>query len=333
MAKELKSTDDEEVVKKSRRDVPLHGKGIMDRRHFLGTVAAVGGTALLGGPRNAFASEEFKGWPNRYGLLVDTTLCVGCRSCERACNDWNRLPKPDVPFDEKSVFEERRRTTTKAYIVVNRFKNPKDEHKPIYRPLQCHHCNEPACATACPIHAYSKTPEGAVRYDPNLCFGCRYCMTACPFYIPTFDYWSALEPRIMKCTFCYDRITKGRRTACSEACPTGAITFGRRKDLITLARKKIEENPDKYIDHIYGETEVGGTTLLYLSAVPFDQLGLPTNVPHRPLIEETTGFLSAVPVVLTVWPALFTMVYAGVRHRDKLNEKEFRKHAGEEDKK
>jgi formate dehydrogenase iron-sulfur subunit len=334
MAKEFRSADDEEVAKKSHeQDIPDDGMPRMDRRHFLGTLGAVGGAALLGEPKSSFASEEFEGWPNRYGMLVDTTLCVGCRSCEKACNSWNHLPRPDVPFDEKSVFEETRRTTEKAYIVVNRFRNPKDERTPIYRTLNCMHCNEPACATSCPIHAYSKTPEGAVRYNADLCFGCRYCMTACPFYIPAFDYWSALEPKIVKCTFCYDRITKGQRTACSEACPTGALTFGRRDDLIKLARKTIEENPDKYIDHIYGETEAGGTTFMYLSAVPFDQLGLPTNIPHKPLIEETKGFLSAVPVVLTVWPALFTMVYAGVRHRDKFNEKEFRKHAGEEEKK
>jgi Fe-S-cluster-containing dehydrogenase component len=193
------------------------------------------------------------------------------------------------------------------------------------------HCNEPACATSCPIHAYEKTKEGAVRYHEDKCFGCRYCMTACPFYIPAYDYWSALEPKIVKCTFCYDRISKGQRTACAEACPTGALTFGKRDDLIRLARKKIMGSPDKYIDHIYGETEAGGTGWLYLANVSFDQIGLPANLPHRPLIEETKGFLSAVPVVLTVWPALFSMMYAAVRHRDKVYEEETKKKEGHEE--
>jgi formate dehydrogenase iron-sulfur subunit len=333
MTEELRTTDKKNYLNSPEREIPGDGMRRMDRRRFLGTVAAVGGTVLLGKPGNALAVEEFKGWPNRYGLLVDTTLCVGCRSCEKACNEWNHLPQPDVPFDEKSVFDETRRTTEKAYTVVNRYKNPKDDKTPIYRKLQCMHCNEPACATSCPVHAYTKTKEGAVRYDVNKCFGCRYCMTACPFYIPAYDYWSALEPRIMKCTFCYDRITKGQRTACSEACPTGALTFGRRHDLIRLARRTIEQNPGKYVDHIYGETEAGGTTWMYLSAVPFEQIGLPEDIPRRPLIEETKGFLTAVPVVLTVWPALFSMVYAAVRHRDRLNEKELRKRADEEEKK
>lgn len=333
MAKKPRPSNDREVTQNSEQDIPRSGTGKMDRRHFLGTLAAAGAAALLCEPQKALASEEFKGWPKRYGLLIDTTLCVGCRSCEKACNEWHHLPKPDVPFDEKSVFEKERRTTIKEYIVVNRFENPKDRLTPIYRAFQCHHCNEPACATSCPVHAYTKTPEGAVIYNANVCIGCRYCMTACPFYIPTFDYWSALDPRIMKCNFCYTRITKGRRTACSEACPTGALTFGRRKDLIELGRQRIEQNRDKYIDHIYGETEAGGTTMMYLSAVPFDRLGLPTDLPHTPLIEKTEGFLSAVPVVLTVWPALFSMVYASVRHRDKLNEKESGRQAAEEEKK
>jgi ferredoxin len=141
-------------------------------------------------------------------------------------------------------------------------------------------------------------------------------MTACAFSIPAYDYWSALEPKIVKCTFCYHRIKEGRPTACAEACPAGALTFGKRDDLIKLARKKIMGNPDTYIDHIYGEHEVGGTSWLYLSKVPFDQIGLPTNIPNRALIEETKGFLTAVPVVFTVWPAVFGMCYAALRHRD-----------------
>ncbi len=304
----------------------------MNRRIFLGTVGAIGGTMLLGKAGKALASTEFEGYPNSFGVLTDLTACVGCRSCEKACNAENKLPEPDKPFDESSVFEQDRMPTEKAYTVVNRYENPKDKGTPIYRKIQCNHCKEPACLTSCPIHAYSKTPEGAVNYNPDLCFGCRYCMTACPFYIPAYDYWSALEPRVRKCTMCLPRLKEGKPTACAEACPTGALTFGKREDLLQLARKKIAANPGKYINHIYGEKEVGGTNWLYISGVPFDQVGLPTNLPNKPLIEETKGFLGAVPIVLTAWPALFGTIYAALRHRENLEDETKEKEHKEEGK-
>jgi formate dehydrogenase iron-sulfur subunit len=292
-------------------------KGIT-RRCFLGTMTAVGASTLIGSRSAESASGEFAGWPNRYGLLTDLTACVGCRSCEKACNEANNLPAPKMPFDDKAAFNEKRRPDSKAYTVVNQYANPKDKDKPIYRKLQCNHCNEPACATACPVHAYNKTPEGPVMYDESLCFGCRYCMTACPFYVPGYDYESALEPKIVKCTMCYPRIKNGGMPACAEACPAGAITFGKRDEILKLAREKISKYPDRYVNHIYGEKEAGGTSWMYISGVPFNQLDFPTNLPNKPLLEETKGFLSAVPLVLTVWPALFGMCYAALRHRDEL---------------
>ncbi len=303
----------------------------LSRRQFLGTVTAVGGTALLGSLSHASA-KEFEGWPNSYGCLTDLTRCVGCRSCEEACNKVNNLPKPETSFEDKSVFGEMRRPTPQAYTVVNRYENPKEKGSFIFRKVQCNHCKEPACATACPIHAYSKTPEGAVLYNPDLCFGCRYCMTACPFYVPAYDYSSALEPKIVKCILCYDRIKKGGMPACAEACPAGTITYGKRDDLIKMARERIEKNPGKYVDHIYGENEVGGTNWMYISGVPFEQLGFPTGLPNAPLVEQTKGFLSAVPLVLTVWPALFGMCYAATRHRDQSEEHESKSETGKEEK-
>lgn len=290
----------------------------IDRRRFLGSLAAIGGCAVLASPGQALASKEFAGWPNSFGMLTDLTACVGCRSCEQACNEANNLPKPDAPFDEGAVFKEIRRPTASAYTVVNRYENPSDKDKPVYRKVQCNHCLEPACATACPAHAYSKTPEGAVLYNEDLCFGCRYCMVACPFYVPAYDYESALKPRVVKCVLCQGRLKSGGVPACAEACPAGALTFGKRSDLLKLARGRIVKNPEKYIDHIYGEHEVGGTSWLYISGVPFDQVGFPVDLPNNPLIEQTKGFLASVPVVFTVWPALFAMCYAAVKHRDKL---------------
>lgn len=304
----------------------------MSRRDFLKTVTAVGGSVIIGSQTTSHAFREFSGWPGRYGMLTDLTECVGCRSCEKACNEANNLPAPQVPFDDGSVYTEKRRPTAQSYTVVNRYENPKNKEKPIYRKIQCNHCNEPSCASACPIHAYSKTPEGAVLYDPEKCFGCRYCMVACPFYAPAYDYESAFEPKIVKCVLCYDRIKAGSIPACAEACPVQAVTFGRRKDLLRLAKKRIAKNPGRYIDHIYGENEAGGTSWLYLSGVPFELLDFPTNIPSHPPVEEVKGFLAAVPVVFTVWPAFFGMCYTALRHRNGLGIKEKETEEKEEEK-
>lgn len=306
-------------VREGDRPVP-EGKGEkrgrFSRREALQTLAAAGGAALIGAPSEVFADNMLSGWPDRMGMLTDLTECVGCRTCEKACNEANRLPEPEVPFDEKSVFEKKRRPTASAYTVVNRYPNPASSDKPLYRKVQCNHCNEPGCAAACPVRAYTKTPEGAVLYNKDVCFGCRYCMVACPFYVPAYDYESALDPRIVKCTLCHDRVRKGGMPACAEACPAGTITFGKRTDLIKLARNRIRKNPDRYIDHIYGEYEVGGTSWLYISGVPFDRMDFPQNLVEKPLVEQTKGFLSAVPLVLTIWPALLGMCYAATRNKE-----------------
>jgi len=236
----------------------------LSRRDFLKLTGAIGGALILK-PETSLAYKEFSGWPDSFGCLTDLSECVGCRSCERACNEANALPQPSIPFDDGSVFNHKRRPDAKAYTVVNRFEDPRDKNRFIFRKIQCNHCNEPACASACPIHAYDKTPEGPVLYDSSKCFGCRYCMIACPFYVPAYSYESALEPKIVKCIMCYPRIKAGRLPACVEACPAGAITFGKRKDLINLAREKIMRNPQRYVNHIYGEHEAGGTSWIYIS--------------------------------------------------------------------
>jgi Fe-S-cluster-containing dehydrogenase component len=313
-------------TKKPDADTKDSGSSLkINRRNFLGSLAAIGGCAMVSSPKKAFA-KEFGGWPNSSGMLTDLTKCVGCRSCEKACNEANNLPEPEKSFYDGSVFKEKRRPSVSAYTVVNQYDNSKDQNKPIYRKVQCNHCLEPSCATACPAHAYSKTPEGAVMYDADLCFGCRYCMVACPFYVPAYDYGSPLKPKIVKCVLCIDRIKAGGIPACAEACPAGAVTFGKRSDLLTLAREKILKDPGTYIDHIYGEHEVGGTTWMYISGVPFEELGFPVNLPNRPLIEQTKGFLAAVPVVFTVWPAPFGMCYAATKHREKIAEEEAKHH-------
>lgn len=286
---------------------------MFNRRSFLkGGLAGGAAIAAVGTSKQAGAAGSFGGYPDSMGVLVDLTKCVGCRTCEAACNKEQGLPAPDKAFDDPSVFEEKRegglprRTTEKAYTVVQKYEVEGREH-PLFRKVQCNHCNEPACLTSCFVNAYKKTPEGAVMYDPTVCVGCRTCMVACPFYIPAYSYSSAINPVVKKCIMCYDtRLKFGKPPACVEACPQEVMTFGKRKDLLKLAHQRISEKPDAYVDHVYGENEVGGTAWMYLSDVPFDKIGYDTHLGDQPIISYVKEFLAVVPMVLTIWPALFT---------------------------
>ena len=137
------------------------------------------------------------------------------------------------------------------------------------------HCNDPSCVSACIVGALTKQPKGAVIYDAAKCIGCRYCMVACPFQIPAYEYHNALTPEVRKCTFCFESIKGGELPACVQVCPREVIIFGQKSELLRMARWKIKNNPGKYVDHIYGEHEVGGTSWLYLSSEPFETVGFP----------------------------------------------------------
>lgn len=306
---------------------------LINRRGFLqgSLVASAAATVSLAKKSEA---ATFEGYPNAMGVLVDLSRCVGCRSCEAACNKEQNLPTPAKPFNDFSVFDEmqhgqKRRTDETRYTIVNRYDIPGREH-PLFRKIQCNHCQEPACLTSCFVNAYTKTPEGAVIYNPDVCVGCRTCMVACPFYIPTFRYSSAFHPRIMKCVFCYDtRLTKGLPPACVESCPQEALTFGRRSDLLDMGKQRIRENPGAYVDHIYGEHEAGGTAWMYLSPAPFEQAGFDVTVPKEPILNYVKDFLSIVPMVLTIWPALFAGFHLLATRRDKMEQQKKNENEGE----
>ncbi len=280
------------------------------RRHFIRVITAGAGAACFGARANATTSvEEFVGHPDRVGMLVDLSLCVGCRKCEEACKQSNGLPPVAVPLEDKSIFDHRRRTDAENYTVVNRYTPAEADKPPVYVKKQCMHCEEPACASACLVGALTKSKEGPVLYNKNVCLGCRYCMIACPFNIPAYEYHNPTSPQVRKCTLCHDRIKKGQPPACASICPNEAITFGKRSDLIKLAGEKILKHPGKYQDHVYGVSEAGGTSWLYLSEVPFATIGFPMNLGTKPFPDYTRGFLSAVPVVFVVWPALLGGFY------------------------
>lgn len=297
-----------------------------NRRTFLKTVASAGLTSGLLGVRSASAGvENLPGYPNQYGVLVDTTVCIGCRRCEWACKEWNKLPN-QLSLSEyekdRSVFERIRRTNADTYTVVNRFENPLDKSRPIFVKKQCMHCSEPGCASSCFVKAFTKNPEGAVTYDASLCVGCRYCMAACPFDIPAYQYYDPWTPEVTKCTFCFDRIVHdGGVPACVSICPVETMTFGKRSDLIELAHKKIIDHPGRYVNHIYGEKEVGGVSWMYLSAVPFDRIGFRTDLGSTPIPSLSKPFLSLVSPVFIVIPALAMGLYSFKHRRDVLEEK------------
>jgi Fe-S-cluster-containing dehydrogenase component len=285
-------------------------------------LGAAGVGASLDRPAQAAGTPNFSGYPDSLGVLFDATRCIGCRKCEEACNKVNELPVPPKPFGDLEVLQRKRRTDAKTYTVVNRYENIPGAKAPVYRKIQCNHCLEPACASACFVRAFAKNRNGAVTYDETVCVGCRYCMIACPFEIPTYEYDKAFTPRIMKCTFCYPRLIKGQLPGCVEICPAEALTFGKRRNLLKIARERIELFPGRYLDHIYGETEMGGTAWLTLSGVPFRELGMREDLGTTPAPELTKGALSVVPVVAAMWPVLLTGVYAISQRRDKIAREE-----------
>ncbi|HSN54092.1 MAG TPA: 4Fe-4S dicluster domain-containing protein [Candidatus Sulfomarinibacteraceae bacterium] len=268
----------------------------MNRRRFLRLAATVG--AVAAGARGARAAGHAPTEVEFIGVLVDTTRCIGCRSCEVACGEAHGLDVPDVLHD--GALERERTMTTRQRTVVNRYET---EAGTTFVKRQCLHCWQPACTSACPTNAMYKTHEGPVIWREPKCMGCRYCMVACPFKVPRFEYDSPV-PRIEKCTLCWERLERGLIPACVKACPVDALMFGSKRELLEIARVRIYNHPEHYVHKIYGEHEVGGTGWLYLSAVPFEQLGLPTDLGTTPYPEYSKEFLYSVPVVFLVVPTL-----------------------------
>ncbi|MBI4913251.1 MAG: 4Fe-4S dicluster domain-containing protein [Acidobacteria bacterium] len=216
------------------------------------------------------------------GLLFDSTRCVACGACSTACKEQNKLPGPVDP-----------EPTARTWTTVQTL-----EGQNVRR--LCMHCLVPTCVSVCPVGALARTPEGPVVYDGGKCMGCRYCMMACPFGVPKYE-WDKPVPVVGKCILCTSRVKEGRPTACAEACPYGATVFGTREQLAKEARKRIQESPSAYRDHIYGLGEAGGTGVLMIAAVPFEKLGLRTDVPKDPPAMRTWQVLANIPDFVAVW--------------------------------
>jgi len=237
------------------------------------SVAGVATTCLVGND-NAHGKSSLNASDHSMGVLVDMPQCIGCRKCEFACQQAEGADVPPInTFEDKTVFDSYRRPSPECQTVVNRFPNPDDADRPVYSKINCLHCLDPACVSACLVGALQRQDDGSVTYDASKCMGCRYCMVACPFQIPSYEYDDAWAPRVRKCTLCFGRFdTATDAPACVKICPNDALVYGKRSELLQLAHDKIDADPDRYVNHVYGEHEAGGTSWLYLSSVPFEDL-------------------------------------------------------------
>lgn len=283
----------------------------MNRRDFFKFSLGTAGLLFLHPPKKVHAADAAA--TDTKAVLVDTTKCVGCWWCYAACKMGHDLPetiKPD-PGDPP-------RLSADVYSTLCTARGDDGDWR--YAKRQCMHCEHPACVEACIVGALRKTPEGPVVYDDRKCIGCRYCMVACPFGVPNFD-WETPTPWISKCNFCAERLEEGLQPACVNACPMGALMFGDREKVLTRARNRIAAEPDKYINHIYGEEEAGGTSWLYLSSAPLEDLGFP-GLAREPVTINTSRAMGLVPPVLLGVTTAMTGIYWMTKRRKKLRETE-----------
>ncbi len=246
------------------------------RRQAILRLFGVGGTvtAALATPAHAVEHRPHPEAPaDAVAMLYDNTLCIGCKACMSACNEANGLT-PDTKLSS-GLSHMPLDLNPHAKTVIKLYKEPQSTRFAFVK-RQCMHCVDPACVTGCPFGALQKNAGGAVTWDGSRCIGCRYCEVACPFDVPKFE-WDRWNPKIVKCELCFEqRLQHDRQPACTEVCPTSAVVFGKRTDLLATAKQRVGAAPGKYFeDRVYGEHEVGGTQVLYLSAIAFEKLGLP----------------------------------------------------------
>ncbi len=251
-------------------------------------------------------------------VLVDLVRCMGCRACQVACKAWNDNTHevtmclgcydnpPDFSADTWSLirFDEVEYAGKLNWVFTKR---------------QCMHCEHPSCVAVCTVGALEKTPNGPVIYHPDKCIGCRYCQYGCPFGVPRFE-WDNPLGLIRKCKFCVDRLEAGMTPACVKACPPDALTFGDRETLITEAYRRIADRPDKYVNHVYGDKEGGGTSWLYISPVPFEKLGFPT-LGDEPSALASDLIMTMTPVTVVAATAALGGLYWLTKRREEGLEK------------
>jgi formate dehydrogenase iron-sulfur subunit len=221
-------------------------------------------------------------------ILVDITKCIGCRSCEQACKQIHGFP----------MASEMKLSPTALTVV--------EERGDRFVRRMCMHCQDPACASACLVGALKKTAAGPVTYDASKCIGCRYCLVACPFSVPRYE-WTKLIPYVKKCDLCAARQAQGQPPACVEACQVQASITGTRVEMMEEAQRRIL-NDSKYVRHIYGSEEAGGTSVFFISDVAFEKLGF-AAAPKQALPMLTASALGDGPTVILVGGSVLAGLY------------------------
>lgn len=286
----------------------------INRKTFLKALGVTAVTLAFGKDTSAeTVAGDISEKPELKGILYDMTRCVGCHGCEYDCAMAHEMPDPDIPRNPPH-----RRLDISNRTVVNHFETSAGD---VAAKIQCMHCNQPACATACLTMAMYKTEEGPVIWREDKCMGCRYCMIACPFDVPRFEYAST-NPSIIKCDMCKHLQDEGETPACAYHCPEEALTFGTRRELLQEARKRMHEAPDDYYNHIYGETEAGGTSWLCISPVPLEEVGFNTKIKNSSYPALTKGFISSIAPVDLLLPTFLLGVYEATKTRNAKTEEE-----------
>jgi formate dehydrogenase iron-sulfur subunit len=242
-------------------------------------------------------------------MLIDTVRCIGCRGCQVACKMWNDREAEQTEFFGGPGYQNPADLSPQTWTLITYNEvvvNGRADW--VFGKRQCMHCTHPACVSACPVGALERLESSPVIYHKHRCIGCRYCMLACPFDVPRFEYDSP-NPYISKCTMCSDRIEAGGVPACSKVCPTGAVAFGDYDDMVAEAQRRISMNPSEYKHHIYGLEEAGGASVLHISNVSFDKLGYPLDIPKHKLTEATEPAMQGIPIVMVALAVLLGASY------------------------
>ncbi|MEJ2689349.1 MAG: hydrogenase 2 operon protein HybA [Deltaproteobacteria bacterium] len=324
----------------------------ISRRNFL-KAAAGSGLLLAAEEAPDVAAQQKELPPEAVGILYDATLCIGCKSCMVNCKKYNSMKggaldqgDGSIPYEHitpEKIYDAPTRLSAKSLEIIKAYKNGTGLHKDTLKDgfsfvkIHCMHCLEPACVAVCPVGALQKDPRtGAVFYQKDSCIGCRYCQMACPFGIPQFE-WARTNPQIRKCQLCRHRFQEGKYSACCEYCPTGASIFGPVKALREEAQRRLthpageeydfpvqrvdakftSKRPmSRYVNHLYGLHEAGGTQYMLLAGIPFQELGFNPNISDEAYPELTWAYIKKVPPLIAVLITAGVASYLLTRNRD-----------------
>ncbi|MDP7982649.1 MAG: 4Fe-4S dicluster domain-containing protein [Conexivisphaerales archaeon] len=211
----------------------------------------------------------------QYAILFDVTRCTGCRACQIACKNWWDLPADETTFNPG--WANPPDLTPYTWLLVRYYEEATGSGLQLRFPqTRCMHCDDPACVHACPVGAITKYDEGPVVIDEDKCIGCKYCIDACPFDVPRYD---VATNKVYKCNMCVDRVSAGLEPACVETCPSDALQFGVKGDMLEKAKARAAAMGGGYV---YGEKEAGGTSVFIVTDRPPEDYGYPSVAPQLP---------------------------------------------------